>query len=98
MNKLAKWKKAVYLTSAIGIIGLSTYGIQKTVSAYSELNQHQTVEYSLTSDLPSDKAGLGPGTVCSPYGCAGCSGCVSVQYQQSVEVLPDSATRIEQVY
>jgi len=98
MNKLKKWKKAVYLTSAIGIIGLSTYGIQKTVSAYSEFNQHQTVEYSFTSDTSSDKINLVPGTVCSPYGCAGCSGCVSLQYQQSVEVLPGSATRIEQVY
>ena len=98
MNKLAKWKKAVYLASAIGIIGLSTYGIQKTVSAYSEFNQRQTVEYASTTDLPSDKDGLVPGTVCNPYGCAGCSGCVSLQYQQSVEALPGSATGIEQVY
>ena len=98
MNKLTKWKKAVYLTSAIGIIGLSTYGIHKTVSAYNDFNQHQTVEYALTTDIPSDKSNLVPGSACNPYGCAGCSGCVSLQYQQSIEVLPGSDTEIEQVY
>ncbi len=98
MNKLAKWKTAVYLASAIGIIGLSTYGINKTVSAYSDFNQHQTVDYDLTTDLTSDKSSIVPGTVCNPYGCAGCSGCVSVQYQQNIEVLPDFTTGNGQVY
>ncbi|MDD5039199.1 MAG: hypothetical protein PHN78_07810 [Dehalococcoidales bacterium] len=99
MNMLTKWKKAVYLASTVGIISLATYGIYHTADAYNDFTQSQTADCTLTSGSSSDKSGLVPGgTLCSPFGCAGCPGCVSLQYQQNIDALPSTTTQVEQIY
>jgi hypothetical protein len=98
MNRFAKWKKVIYLASIIGVTGLLINGIYQTVNAYNDSSQLQSADYALIAGSSPDKSALVPGSVCNPYGCAGCSGCVKLQYQQSIKVLPGFSTGIEQMY
>jgi len=90
MNRIEKWKKALFFSAALGIIGLSTYGIYNTASAYGEFSQSQNSGYCLPVNSSSESTDPFPcGASCYPDGCAGCSGCAGVQYQQNTEVVPD---------
>jgi hypothetical protein len=91
MNKLPKWKNALYISSAIVIIGLAANGIFHTADAAFAATENAVITNasSITSD-PSANNG------CSPYGCAGCTGCTALQYQQYFEVVPSS--QLEQTY
>ena len=68
--------------AAVGALGLAAYGIFHTASALADSG----------TPLPSDQAVVisadpgqakPDGTFCNPYGCSGCSGCLSLQYQQN---------------
>ena len=94
---IKKWGKAIYLTAAVAIIGLSAYGIYRTVSAYNAFNQPQMADCALAVPSSADGSGLAPCGLYRPYGCAGCSGCVDGQSQHSIEVVPGTAADIEQI-
>jgi hypothetical protein len=79
MKKPAKWKNTLYLASAVGIIGLAAYGIYNTVDASNAL----AADNAIIADADSNQNSLTPGSTCSPYGCAGCTGCSLLQYQQN---------------
>jgi hypothetical protein len=81
-----KCKKAIYLLSAAGIIGLASFGLYNTINSVNDLNQTQTAIIT-NSSLTTDPAA---GSGCSPYGCAACSACTNIQYQQDVETISDS--------
>lgn len=94
-----KWKKAFYLTFAIGIISISTYGIHYIVQDYSDIRQSQASDYTVTLDSPSTKDSLSQGgSFCNPLGCIACAGCVSLQVQQNVEAFPSSTSQLIQTY
>jgi hypothetical protein len=91
MNKLPKWKNALYISSAIVIIGLAANGIFRTADAANAAAENTVIinTSSMTSDPSADNG-------CSPYGCAGCTGCTTLQYQQNSEVVPSS--QLEKTY
>jgi len=89
VNKLSK---PVIAGAVIGIFGLAVYGVSNTVSAYFD-NQQTNISGDSGSSVStvSFNGSTTPGeTFCSPYGCAACGGCTSLQYQQSVEELPSA--------
>jgi hypothetical protein len=99
MSYLIKWKKALYAAFAVGIIGFATYGIYNTVLAFNDTQPSQTSGGTLNSSLSGLEKSTAPGgAFCNPYGCAGCNGCVSLQYQQNIGLLPSSAAQVEESY
>jgi hypothetical protein len=99
MAYLKKSKKALYALLAMGIIGFATYGVYNTVLAFNDTHQSQTSGTMLVSDSSGlDRSMVPGGTFCNPYGCSGCTGCVSLQYQQNVDVLPSSGAQVEESY
>lgn len=89
-----RWKKAAWLLSAAGIISLASFGIYNTVNAIGDLNQPQTAGYiSAETSAASNNPATGSG--CSPYGCAACSVCTRLPYQQDIEVIPGTALQYE---
>jgi hypothetical protein len=91
MLKLTKMKRILLPLAAASTIGFSIYGVFNTVSALGDSAK------SLPTDYPginaTETGNIKPdGTFCNPYGCAGCNGCVSLQYQQNVEGIPGSNT------
>jgi hypothetical protein len=82
-----KGQKAIYSLAALGILGFSAYGITNTVKAANDVSVLNTAEQAAITTQA--QGSLTPeGSFCNPYGCAACSGCVSLQYQQSVETSP----------
>ena len=99
ISGLMKRKNALPLALVVAIFGFSIYGIYHTAYAYHDLRQPQNNGYAPVTNPSSDTDSPLPGsTLCNPYGCAGCSGCVSLQYQENIEALPSSTTQIEQIY
>jgi hypothetical protein len=97
MFKSIRWKKALSLAAAAGIIGLSAYGIFHTASAFSDIRQSQA-NNDIIADTLADKDNPSPGgPFCNPLGCAACGGCVSLEYEQNIQSLPVSAVQIEQL-
>jgi hypothetical protein len=97
MSYFMKWKKALYAAFAVGIIGFAIYGIYNTVLAFNDAKPSQTSGDTLTSGSSGLETVPG-GAFCNPYGCAGCSGCVSLQYQQNINKLPSSGVQVEGSY
>jgi hypothetical protein len=89
MFKQMKGKKPWLLVLGAGIISLAAFGIYQTVDAYSNIQQAQSPGYTTGTNMDPTSGG------CNPLGCSFCSGCVKQQYEQSVESIPDSASRIE---
>jgi hypothetical protein len=94
MFKSMKMQKPLLAMAAVGALGLAAYGIFHTISALADTG----------SPLPSDQAVINSadpeqanpdGAFCNPYGCAGCSGCVSLQYQQNVTGTPGTINTME---
>ena len=87
-----KFKKAAYYLSAAGIIGLATFGVYNTANAVSDLKQTQNTEIVLPPNSPAGESLTGG---CNPYGCAACSVCTVIQYQQNTAVTTESAIQYE---
>lgn len=99
MSYYMKWKKAIYAVFAVSIFGFAVYGIYNTVLAFDDTSPSQTSTDTLASSSTGlEKSTVPGGAFCNPYGCAGCSGCVSLQYQQNINALPSSITQIEESY
>jgi hypothetical protein len=81
MFKLTIIQRSLLAVAAIGALGLATYGIFHTVSAFADSGNSLPSVNVNTSNGGNIKP---DGTLCNPYGCAGCRGCVSLQYQQNV--------------
>lgn len=93
MVRIAKLQKPLAAAAFIGTLGLAAYGAFHTISAMADYG----------SPLPADQAALNSadqgqakpdGAFCNPYGCAGCSGCASLQYQQNITQAPETANRL----
>lgn len=95
MNIKNKWKKAAYIVSAAGVLGLAAFGVFNTTRAYDNISQAQAAHTVINTDTASENNYQLTGNVCSPYGCAGCPGCTDNQYQQNTEIIPETATLIE---
>jgi hypothetical protein len=84
MLKLTKMNRSVLAVAALGVAGFSGFGVFNTVNAYNDAGKSLPADNDYINT--TDKSSLNPdGTFCNPYGCAGCGGCVSLQYQQNVE-------------
>jgi len=88
-----KGPKAIYALTALGILGLAAYGITNTIRAADSFSaaspsEQPSIAIQAQGSLTPD------GSFCNPYGCAACSGCVKLQYQQTVETLPSSSAEI----
>jgi hypothetical protein len=97
MSALIKWKKALPLAVAAGIMCLSAYGIYHTVNAYTDITQSQAPDDSSTLQVSPENNLIPGGTVCNPLGCAACGGCTTLLYQENIETLPDSYLQVEQI-
>jgi hypothetical protein len=98
MSGRIKWKKALFSTLAVGIIGWSIYGVYHTVNAYYNIQQSQTSSDTLTSDATVVKNNPdSSGSFCNPLGYANCRGCTSLLYQQNIETLPGADIQIERL-
>jgi hypothetical protein len=97
MSALIKWKKALPLAVAAGIVCFSAYGIYHTASAYTDITQSQAPDDSSTLQVSPENNLIQGGTVCNPLGCAACAGCTSLLYQETIEAQPDSGLRLEQI-
>jgi hypothetical protein len=95
MNMKNKWKKAAYLASAAGVLGLAAFGVFNTARAYDNFSQAPAADNTINTDTASENNYQLTGNVCSPYGCAGCPGCTDIQYQQNAEAIPDTTTLIK---
>jgi hypothetical protein len=99
ISRFMKRKNALLLALAAGIISFSVYGFYHTAYAYQDLKQSQGSSYILTAGATSEqKSPVAGGTSCRPGGCAGCSGCISLQYQENIEALPSSNNLSGTVY
>jgi len=97
MSKLVRWENAIFLSVALIITGFLAYGIYRTANALIHHKESQTTSDYLSSGSSSASYRLASdGTFCNPYGCAGCSGCVSLTYVQNVQDSPSLATQVEQ--
>jgi hypothetical protein len=87
-------QKALYSLFALGAAGFAVYGVINTAKAVDEAAVPGSAAQTVIS---ADAQGnLTPdGSFCNPYGCAGCSGCVQLQYQQTVEMLPSASSQAE---
>jgi hypothetical protein len=83
-----KWNRFLLAAAAIGAIGLSTYGVYNTTSAFNEYGNALTTD-NISLNTAEEEKTKPDGSFCNPYGCAGCDGCISLQYQQDVEMVPD---------
>ncbi len=98
MSKITKWKNIVFLSFTVVTMGFLAYGIYHTANAFNNIKQSHTITDTLVSSPSSTGDSLdSSGTFCNPYGCAGCGGCVSLQYKQDVEAIPGFTTQIKQV-
>jgi hypothetical protein len=86
-----KRKKAAYLVAAVAIFGLASFGIYNTANAISDFNRAGPAIISNSPEKNDPVNGSG----CSPYGCAACSACTKIPYQQNIEVVPESALQYE---
>jgi hypothetical protein len=85
MVKLTIIQRSLLAMAAIGTLGLATYGIFHTVSAFADSG----ISLPSVNVNTTNGGNIKPdGTLCNPCGCAGCSGCVSLQYQQRVTETP----------
>ena len=97
MKMKNNWKKAAYLVSAAGVLGLAAFGVINTARAYDNFSQAPAADNAINTDTASENNYQLTGNVCSPYGCAGCPGCTDTQYIQDVEIIPGTNALIEQV-
>jgi len=95
MLNLFKGNKPLLAIAALGVLGISTYGIYNTLNAFSDLSTAPSGNQETAVTTSAYDGGKSDGTFCSPYGCAGCSGCVSLQYQQNVEAVPSLNSGLE---
>jgi hypothetical protein len=84
MSRFIRTKKILLFTAALGIVGFAAYGVSNITHALAASGQ--TV---ISGDNPAIINTLFPSgdiikdnTICSPLGCAGCSGCTNPQYTQ----------------
>jgi hypothetical protein len=92
MFKLTIIQRSLLTVAAIGTLGLAIYGIFHTVSAFADSGNsllHVNVNTANGENIKPD------GALCNPYGCSGCSGCVSLQYQQNMAERPGAITDIQ---
>jgi hypothetical protein len=89
--KIIKGQKAMVWLAALGILGFSAYGITSTVKAAEQANVQNAAEQTILATQAQGSLTPG-GTICNPYGCAACAGCINLQYQQTVETLPSAST------
>jgi hypothetical protein len=79
-----KKHRSLLAVAAIGAIGFSSYGLFNTVNAFNDIGKSLPSDYTI--QIAADNGSFKPdGTFCNPYGCAGCDGCVGMQYQQNVK-------------
>jgi hypothetical protein len=94
MFKLTKIQRPWLALAAIGALGLAAYGIFHTASALADSGNSLLSEY--TNINITDQGNAKPdGAFCNPYGCAGCNGCVSLQYQQNVAETSGAVTDLQ---
>lgn len=99
MQRFLKWKKGLHLAFAAGIIGLATYGIYHTICSFDNLPQEQSISYAPVSGWSCDgNTPVPDDSSCYPYLCAQCAGCVQVQYEQNVEIIPLATLQIDRIY
>jgi hypothetical protein len=97
MSVIKKWQRSISVAMAVGIICLSAFGIYRTVNAYTDITQSQAPDDSSTLQVSPENNLIPGGAVCNPLGCAACAGCTGLLYQETIETLPDSVLRLEQI-
>ena len=93
MKTDGKWKKAAWILSAAGIIGLASFGVYNTMNSINYLKQPQNADAAISANTAVNVPGTGNG--CSPYGCAACTVCTQLQYQQNAEIITNTAAQSE---
>ena len=87
MSIASRWKKALTVALAAGIVCFSAYGVYNTANAYTGITQSQiTGDNPVFQSLPADGPVPG-GTACSPLGCAACGGCANSLYLENVSTI-----------
>jgi hypothetical protein len=83
MFKLTKIQRPWLALAAIGALGLAAYGVFHTASALADSGDPLPADQTVVNSASQGNA-KPDGAFCNPYGCAGCNGCVSLQYQQNI--------------
>lgn len=88
MLQFMKSRKAFLIAIVLGIASFAAYGIYNIAHAMAA-----TGASAISGDSPAAINTIVPagdkldGTVCSPFGCAGCSGCSAPLYQTEADVI-----------
>lgn len=100
MLRVTKKIQNTFLTAlAVGIIGFAAYGGYNISQALSGPGQDEAAGNNVVLTDVTGSAGVNTdGNICSPYGCAGCSGCTDPQPQTVVTTIYDTAGENGLVY
>lgn len=94
MGKIAKLQQPLIAAAIIGSLGLAAYGVIHTVSALADTGNPLPENQAMVNSTNQEQA-KPDGAICNPYGCAGCSGCISLQYRQNIAETPGAVNSLE---
>ncbi len=85
-----QYKKVLFAVAIMGVIGFSAYGSYNIAVALAAAEQQQFITgEAYTTEISANITLNGDGSLCSLYGCAGCTGCANRLYQPAIETVID---------
>jgi hypothetical protein len=91
MNKIISFlalKKAFLTITMVVIIGFALFGSYNIARSFSLLDRDGEAGDNTVSINTQTSVFINPdGNFCSPFGCAGCTGCINPEYRQISETV-----------